>query len=202
MTKDPNSIVPILFARYFPDWFAGVANAAIVIGALVPAAIMAIGAANLLASNVFRQFSAQRPPGETRIAKLLTLVVCACALVFVIELPVQYAITLQLLGGAWMLQIFPAFAFGLYTRWFHPKALFLGWIAGMLTGSGMAYSTFLATGKFGSNFPLQLGSLKLVGFIALYALVANLAVAALATLAFNAARADKGVDGTTAQDYA
>jgi SSS family solute:Na+ symporter len=202
VTKDPNSIVPILFARYFPDWFAGVANAAIVIGALVPAAIMAIGAANLLASNVFRQFSAQRPPGETRIAKLLTLVVCACALVFVIELPVQYAITLQLLGGAWMLQIFPAFAFGLYTRWFHPKALFLGWIAGMLTGSGMAYSTFLATGKFGSNFPLQLGSLKLVGFIALYALVANLAVAALATLAFNAARADKGVDGTTAQDYA
>jgi SSS family solute:Na+ symporter len=204
VTKDPNSIVPLLFAKYFPDWFAGVANAAIVIGALVPAAIMAIGAANLLASNVFKQFSAQRPPGETRIAKILTLAVCACALLFVIELPVQYAITLQLLGGAWMLQIFPAFAFGLYTRWFHPKALFLGWIAGMLTGTGMAYNTYQTSTphKFGANFPLQLGSLKLVGFIALYALVANLAVAALATLAFNAAKADKGVDGTAAQDYA
>jgi len=201
-TKDPNAIVPMLFAKYFPDWFAGLANAAIVIGALVPAAIMAIGAANLLASNVFKEFSAQRPPGETRIAKYLTLAVCACALIFVVELPVQYAITLQLLGGAWMLQIFPAFAFGLYTRWFHPTALLLGWAAGMLTGSGMAYWTFRATGKFGSVFPLQLGSLKLIGFIALYALIANLVVAALATLAFNAAKASKGTDGTTAQDYA
>ncbi len=204
VTKDTNAIVPLLFAKYFPDWFAGIANAAIVIGALVPAAIMAIGAANLLASNVFNQFSARRPPGETRIAKLLTLAVCAFALIFVIELPVQYAITLQLLGGAWMLQIFPAFAFGLYTRWFHPKALLLGWIAGMLTGSGMAYNTYLTSTphKFGAIFPLGLGSLKLVGFIALYALIANLAVAAIATLVLNAANASQGTDGTTAQDYA
>jgi SSS family solute:Na+ symporter len=202
VTKDPNAIVPLLFAKYFPDWFAGVANAAIVIGALVPAAIMAIGAANLLASNVFKQFSPQRPAGETRIAKLLTLVVCACALLFVVELPVQYAITLQLLGGAWMLQIFPAFAFGLYTRWFDPRALLLGWIAGMLAGSGMAYETYVGTGKFGSVFPLQIGSLKLIGFIALYALIANLAVAVAATLALRAAGSSKGVDGTTAQDYA
>lgn len=202
VTKDPNAIVPLLFAKYFPDWFAGVANAAIVIGALVPAAIMAIGAANLLASNVFEQFSTRRPAGETRVAKLLTLAVCACALLFVVELPVQYAITLQLLGGAWMLQIFPAFALGLYTRWFHPKALLLGWFAGMLTGTAMAYSTFLASGKFSSLFPLPLGSLRLVGFIALYALVANLAVAIAATFAFRAAGTRPGIDGTTAEDYA
>ncbi len=103
-----------------------------------------------------------------------------------------------------MLQIFPAFAFGLYTRWFHPKALLLGWIVGILTGSGMAYNTYLTSTshKFGAVFPLGLGSLTLVGFIALYALIANLAVAAIATIAFNAANASKGTDGTTAQDYA
>src|SRR5579871_1922350 len=79
-TKDASNVVPLLFARYFPDWFAGVAYAAIVIGALVPAAIMCIGAANLFASNVFREFSPLRPAGETLVAKNLTLVMCATAL--------------------------------------------------------------------------------------------------------------------------
>ena len=35
VTKDASTIVPLLFARFFPDWFAGIADAAIVIGALV-----------------------------------------------------------------------------------------------------------------------------------------------------------------------
>jgi solute:Na+ symporter, SSS family len=39
--------VPYLFQHVFPSWFAGVAFGAIIIGALVPAAIMAIAAANL-----------------------------------------------------------------------------------------------------------------------------------------------------------
>ena len=64
--KTRTSVVPLLFARFFPNWFAGVADAAIVIGALVPAAIMSIGAANLFASNVFREFSPQRSQVETR----------------------------------------------------------------------------------------------------------------------------------------
>src|SRR5215467_5074573 len=44
---DGNTIVPRLFDQMFPQWFAGVAFAAVAIGALVPAAIMAIAAANL-----------------------------------------------------------------------------------------------------------------------------------------------------------
>jgi SSS family solute:Na+ symporter len=40
--KDNNTIVPALFDHLFPQWFAGVAYAAI--GALVPAAIMSIAA--------------------------------------------------------------------------------------------------------------------------------------------------------------
>lgn len=38
--------IPQLFEDMFPSWFAGVAFAAIGIGALVPAAIMSIAAAN------------------------------------------------------------------------------------------------------------------------------------------------------------
>ena len=50
---DSNTLVPELFNSQFPDWFAGVAYAAIGIGALVPAAIMSIAAANLWTRNIY-----------------------------------------------------------------------------------------------------------------------------------------------------
>src|SRR6185312_15214845 len=52
----PNYAVPDLYIHFFPQWFVGVAFAAIAIGALVPAAIMSIAAANLFSRNVYREF--------------------------------------------------------------------------------------------------------------------------------------------------
>jgi solute:Na+ symporter, SSS family len=181
--KDATNVVPLLFARYFPDWFAGVAYSAIVIGALVPAAIMCIGAANLFASNVFCEFSYQRTPVETLVAKVLTLGIAAFALLFVFFVPVPYAIDFQLLGGALMLQIFPAFVLGLWTRWFHPQALLAGWACGLVASCAMAYAS-----GFTSNFTLTFPDGTLTGFIALYALVLNILVSALITLLLRAAR--------------
>ena len=48
--------VPALFLHSFPSWFVGIAFAAIGIGALVPAAIMSIAAANLYTRNIHREF--------------------------------------------------------------------------------------------------------------------------------------------------
>jgi solute:Na+ symporter, SSS family len=53
---DSNTIVPLLFDRVFPDWFTGVAFAAVGIGALVPAAIMSIAAANLFTRNIYPEY--------------------------------------------------------------------------------------------------------------------------------------------------
>ncbi|MBV9717886.1 MAG: sodium:solute symporter [Candidatus Eremiobacteraeota bacterium] len=181
VARDASSVVPLLFTRYFPGWFAGLADAAIVIGALVPAAIMCIGAANLFASNVFREFSPARSPVETLIAKLLTLGMCACALLFVFFIPVPYAIDFQLLGGALMLQIFPAFVLGLWTQWFRPKALLAGWVCGLLASGAMAYAA-----GFNSNFTIHAFGGSLTGFIALYALLINLAVSSVLTLLLRA----------------
>src|SRR5260370_14924573 len=50
----PNDVVPMLFKTLFPSWFAGFAFSAIAIGALVPAAVMSIGAANLFTRNVWK----------------------------------------------------------------------------------------------------------------------------------------------------
>jgi SSS family solute:Na+ symporter len=195
--KDATSVVPLLFARFFPDWFAGIADAAVVIGALVPAAIMCIGAANLFASNVFAEFSPQRAPAETRIAKLLTLGMCAFSLLFVFFVPVPYAIDFQLLGGALMLQIFPAFVLGLWTRWFHPRALVAGWACGLLASCMMAYRA-----GFTSNYTFHLFGTSLTGFIAFYALIANLAVSGLLTAILSAFGMRSRADRTTAADYA
>jgi len=51
-----NFAVPALFLQVFPSWFVGFAFAAIGIGALVPAAIMSIAAANLFSRNIYREF--------------------------------------------------------------------------------------------------------------------------------------------------
>ena len=126
--------MPALFVQMFPSWFVGFAFAAIAIGALVPASIMSIAAANLFTRNIWREYI--RPEltdrEESQVAKLTSLVVKAGALLFIVFLPTAYAINLQLLGGVWIIQILPAVVVGLYTRWLHRWALLLGWAVGML----------------------------------------------------------------------
>jgi SSS family solute:Na+ symporter len=139
---EPNLTVPALFRDMFPSWFFGVACAAIAIGALVPAAVMSIAAANLFTRNVWKEFV--RPnvsdAEESQVAKIVSLVVKAGALAFVLFLPTKFSIDLQLLGGVWMLQTLPAVVIGLYTRWFHHSALLAGWLAGMVAGTWIAVS--------------------------------------------------------------
>lgn len=196
---NPNYAIPDLFVRFFPNWFAGVAFAAIAIGALVPAAIMSIGAANLLASNILQTFRAResRPPVETPVARALTLAVLTGGLALAIFIRPEYAINFQLLGGSWMVQTFPAVVLGLYTRWFHRRALLLGWAAGLVAATWMAVSA-----QYASVFSLHAAGGTLIGYIAFYALLVNLAISALFTLIFNAAKVAAGADLTTAADYA
>jgi len=141
----PTDVVPTLFKTVFPAWFAGFAFAAIGIGALVPAAVMSIGAANLFTRNVWKAFVNPNidHPGEAQVAKYTSLVVKVGALAFILFLPTQFALDLQLLGGLWILQTFPSVVFGLLTRWFRPAALLLGWAAGIGWGTWTAWSNGL-----------------------------------------------------------
>ena len=133
--------IPQLFENMFPDWFAGVAFAAIGIGALVPAAIMSIAAANLFTRNIYKDFIRPdaTPAQETKVSKLVSLLVKVGALVFVLGMDKTVAINFQLLGGIWILQTFPALVGGLFTRWFHRWALLAGWAVGMVYGTVAAY---------------------------------------------------------------
>jgi solute:Na+ symporter, SSS family len=194
----PNASVPALILAMFPSWFVGIAFAAIAIGALVPAAIMSIAASNLWTRNIYREFL--RPdcsPGqEARMAKVVSLIVKFGALVFVLGLPLQYAIQLQLLGGVWIIQTLPAVIGGLYTRWFHDRALFLGWLAGIVAGTAMA-----ASQQFKPIYPLQIAGWTIPTYAALASLVINFIVVIVLTPLFNATRATRGRDETQAQHY-
>ena len=186
VTRDPNMAVPLLLLRVFPPWFAGFCLAAIAIGALVPAAIMSIAASNLFTRNLYGAFRRRpmTPAEESRSARLASLVVKFAALVFVLRLPATYAIEMQLLGGIWMGQIFPAVVCGVFTRWFEPSALVAGWVAGMASGTAMA----LSLGLRSSVYPLHLFGSVYPMYAAVPALGLNLAVSAVLTLALRTTR--------------
>jgi len=192
-----NFAVPALILQMFPSWFAGVAFAAIGIGALVPAAIMSIAAANLFTRNIYREFI--RPDcsnqQESQMAKWVSLIVKAGALLFIIGLPQQYAIQLQLLGGIWIIQTLPAVLFGLYTRWFSSWALLAGWAVGTFTGTWVAASL-----NFVPTYPLVVAGYTFPGYTAFYTLVLNLAVAVILTPVFNVLLT-RVADETVAADY-
>jgi solute:Na+ symporter, SSS family len=193
---DPNTAVPALFVDMFPSWFLGVAFAAIAIGALVPAAVMSIAAANLFTRNVWKEFVRRdcSDQEEAQVAKIVSLVVKVGALAFVLFLPTQFAIDLQLLGGVWMLQTLPAVMIALYTRWFHRWGLLAGWAVGMVVGTWIA-----ATQAFEPVWEMPV--LEVTAYTALVALVLNLVVAAVVTLVLgDRGRADEQ-DETRPEDY-
>ncbi|GAA3534072.1 sodium:solute symporter [Amycolatopsis ultiminotia] len=216
---DGNTIVPLLFDSQFANWFAGIAFAAIGIGALVPAAIMSIAAANLWTRNIYKEYLRKNatPQQEAKQAKLASLVVKLGAVLVIILIDPQFSIDLQLIGGVLILQTLPAVAIALYTRWFHKAGLIAGWIVGMGWGLIMLYGIpNPANGKlhFGGS-ALAMGNLSIFGWhpfagtgldaVQIYpgfvALVANIVVAAVVSVIARALKWNPGVDQTAPEDY-
>jgi solute:Na+ symporter, SSS family len=194
-----NFAIPALFLHMFPPWFAGVAFAAIAIGALVPASIMAIASGSLFTRNIYKEFIAPdcTPAQEARAAKLASLALKLGALFFVLLFQTSYAIELQLLGGIWICQTLPAVLIALYTRFFNPWGLLAGWATGIAAGTGMA----VELGLKGSIYPLHIFGLTIPCYAALIALVLNIAVGFTVSLFLNATSTAPRRDETVASDY-
>ncbi len=212
---DRNTVAPQVFQHLLPDWGAGVAFAAIGVGALVPAAIMSIAAANLFTRNVYREFVNRdaTPEQQARVGKVVSLLVKFGAVAVILFMDPHYAIDLQLLGGVIILQTLPAVALGLHTRWLHRAGLFAGLFAGLAVGTVMLYqipqrggpdgTTVLREHFGGSSWPLaNLGlDTKATIYVGLVALLANLAVSVLVTLGARVVRIPAGRDLTRPEDY-
>jgi solute:Na+ symporter, SSS family len=195
-----NFAVPALFLHAFPAWFVGIAFAAVGIGALVPAAIMSIAAANLYTRNIHREFINRNPTDreESQIAKWVSLIVKLGALIFILFVPTAYAIQLQLLGGIWIIQTLPAVMLGVYTRWFNDWALFVGWLVGIVAGTAMAVSM-----NFTPTYALSFMGYTLPIYTAFSTVILNLVIAIVLTPVFNAMRSKgaEAVDVTAPADY-
>ena len=213
---DSNTVIPMLFEGQFPSWFAGIAFAAIGIGALVPAAIMSIAAANLWTRNIYKAYLHRdaTTEQECRQAKIASLVVKFGAVALIVLIDPHYSLDLQLIGGVIILQTLPMVAIALYTRWLHTWGLVAGWVVGMGWGLTLLYGIpNPASGKqhFGGS-ALALDKLSIVGwqpfagsptqvYVGFVALIGNLVVAILVTIALRQLRVSNGTDETTAQDY-
>jgi SSS family solute:Na+ symporter len=204
-----NTVVPNLFQHMFPSWFTGLAFAMIVIGALVPAAFMSIAAANLFTRNIYKEYL--RPNAshreQTQVSKIVSLVVKAGALLFILLINPQFSINLQLLGGAIILQTLPSVMIGLYNRWLHRGALIVGWAAGMIVSIWTFYltpdaalnelhwgGTAFALSHLGLHSDVEI----YIGFIGV---VVNLVVAYAVTLLLKVLKTPEGTDETAPADY-
>lgn len=193
-----NFAVPALFLHMFPSWFAGVAFAAIGIGALMPASIMAIACGNLFTRNIYKVFVAPdcSPKTESRVAKLVAFAAKSGALFFVLKLQTTYAIQLQLLGGIWICQTVPAVLLALYVR-LDPRALLLGWMTGVGLGTWMVVQLDFKS----STYPIHFLGWSVPCYAALSALLANLLVSWFFTLILDATGGASSRDETLAEDY-
>ncbi|HEY5223543.1 MAG TPA: sodium:solute symporter [Microbacteriaceae bacterium] len=201
---NPQLVVPQLFLDHFPAWFAGIALAAIAIGALVPAAIMSIAASNLFTRNIYRDLFKPNatPEHEAKVSKLVSLIVKFGALLFVIVMDSSAAINMQLLGGVWILQTFPSIVAGLYTRWFHRWALLIGWAVGVGYGTIAAWAVVnpVTHAHFGGSIA-AIPFTNIPIYIAVTAFVMNAIVSTLLTVIFRALKVPDGTDRTTSSDY-
>src|SRR5262249_52818323 len=155
--------------------------------------------ANLYTRNIHREFINRNPTNkqEAQMAKWVSLIVKFGALVFIIFVPTQYAIHLQLLGGIWIIQTLPSVMLGAYTRWFNDWALLLGWAVGIVLGTVMAAATNLTP-----TYLLPVAGFLSPGYTPLFTVIHNTAIAVVLPPVFNAITAQRtGFDEPLPSDY-
>jgi SSS family solute:Na+ symporter len=110
----------------------GLAYSTIALASLIPCSIMAIGASNLFANNIYRDLINPKitPAKLTIVTRGMVFAVIGLALVFGILFPTAL-VSLQLLGVSGMVQIFPAVVLSLYWKKQTKEATIIGLILGL-----------------------------------------------------------------------
>lgn len=170
-----NGAVPGLLEQMLPAPLAGFGLASIAIGALVPAAMMAIASANLFARNVYRDFINHdaTPAQETKVSKAASLFMKLGAVGFVVVVPTTYVVNFQLAAGIWILQTLPAVFLGLVVKRLDPRAALAGWAVGISVATGLLIKYHFASSSMNLGFVGYHGTI----FIGLPTLALNLVVA-------------------------
>jgi SSS family solute:Na+ symporter len=112
----------------------GLAYATISLASLVPCSIMAIGASNLFANNIYKDLINPNASSAklTMVTRSMVFVVIGLALIFGLMFP-NALVSLQLMGVSGIVQIFPAVVFSLYWRKMSREATIISFLAGLAT---------------------------------------------------------------------
>ena len=207
---NPFTIAPRLFDEMFPDWVAGTAFAAIVIGAFVPAAVMSIAAANLFARNIYKEFLRPNasPKEQTRVSQITSFAVKFLAAATILVFGLQFSIDT---GAVIILQTLPAVGIGLFSRWPHRYALLGGLAGGLAAAFVMLYQIpqlgpggVVVKAHFGgTNWALDHLGIHTVQsvYVGFAALGVNLFIVVLATPVLRLLRVPDGEDLTRRRSY-
>ncbi len=210
--SDYNTIAPMIFSDRFPAWSAGIAYATIAVAALIPAAIMSIGAANLFTRAIYLEYLRPRATEaeETRVSRWFSLFVKVGAAGVVLVLSPSFSVDLQTIGGVLVLQILPTVLLGLMTGWFHRWALMAGVLVGLAWSLYLLYETPKVVGGavVGEHFGGSMIALSRLGlgtdvtvYIGLVTLAANLVIVIVLSAVLRLARVSPNVDHTRRDDY-
>src|SRR5262249_52587323 len=130
-------------------------------------------------------------------AKIFSLIVKIGGLAFILFLPTTFSINFQLFSNIWILQTLPAVFLGLYTNWFYPRALLIGWAGGMLVGTWLPWIQHFKS----SVYPFSFFGVSIPLYAAIPAIIVNLCLAILLTIIFRAIGLPGGQDATTPPDF-
>lgn len=132
--ENPDLAFLALVNKTYPAWFMGFVGAAGAVTAMVPAAILVLFAATLVAKNIYQAgFRPQASEEKVmRLSRFMVLVIMTVSLVFAIIFPNEL-VNLLILGYDGVCQFFPGVVFGLIWKRVNKYAVF----AGILTGSGI-----------------------------------------------------------------
>jgi SSS family solute:Na+ symporter len=135
-----NSALLRLVAKAEPSWLVGLVGGAGALAAIVPASVIVLAAATLLARNVYQGLiRPQATPSEVlRLSRFLVLIVMAIALWLAIVSP-AILVNLLLVAYDGVTQFFPAIALSLFWR----RLSTLGAGAGIIVGVGLALTLVL-----------------------------------------------------------
>jgi SSS family solute:Na+ symporter len=130
-----------LVNKTYPSWFMGFVGAAGAVTAMVPASILVLFAATLLAKNVYKAGFNPKASEETvmRLSRFLVLVITTIALVFTMAFP-EELVNLLIFGYDGVCQFFPGVVLGLFWRRATKTGVFSGLVVGIAIVVGLIAS--------------------------------------------------------------
>jgi SSS family solute:Na+ symporter len=131
--KNPDTALLALVTKSYPGWFAGFVGGAGAVTAMVPAAMLMLGAATLVAKNLYRPLrrSAVSEEHLMRATRGFMLLIAVAALALALWSPHEL-VRLLILGYDGVAQLFPAIVLGVFARRVTVRPVMAGLVAGIL----------------------------------------------------------------------